>query len=234
MWSTFISIYHRTATVTADRSSAAILDVSDLGEPTSQNITVEDFSTAFNTMLYWYNETNSVGGVCPLVGSDWQLTGTMWSLFKTSLLALEVTTPMNILRNLFVTPLFTFNALVTNNNPFLPVDPNAIAPGLPAENYVTGSYARPITHLVPMPWTVYTYVAVTGFIILLVSGALFYTMSKYKLPEASAFPIIDHLRVQNSKPVGSSRLLLEAFTEEELEDDWKLMEQAVNVSITLR
>jgi len=118
IWSTFMSIYRRTATVTSDRSSAAILDVSDLGDPVSQNLTAEGFTTALNAMLYKYTETNPLGGVCPAVGSDWQLTVAMSSAFENSLLAPQISTPMNILRNLFATPLFVFNSLVTQSNPF--------------------------------------------------------------------------------------------------------------------
>jgi len=227
-WSTFLSIYRRTATVTADRPSTAILDVSDYGEPINQNITGDDFLIAFKTMLYAYNETNSIGGACPVVGPDFQLTTTMSSLFETSLLAPDVTIPMNILRNLFVTPLFVFNAMVTNYGNFT-IDPNAIPTGLPAENYVTGSYARPIIHVVPAAWTVKTYIAVTAFFLLFVIVTFFYTMIKYGFPETSDFPIIDDFRIQNEN--GGS--LRDAFSDAALEDDWKMMKEAADVSIKL-
>jgi hypothetical protein len=215
--------------VTADRSSAAILNVSDFGEPISQNITDDDFLIAFKTMLYTYNKTHFVGGACPVVGPDFQLTSTMSGLFETSLLASEVTTPMDILRNLFVTPLFKFNAMITNYGNFS-IDPNSFPAGLPGENYVTGLYARPITHVVPKAWTVQNYIAVTGFIIFFIIVMLLYTMIKYRLPETSSFPIIDDFRIQNSN--GGS--LRDAFSEEALEDDWKMMKEAVHVSINLR
>ena len=128
-----------------------------------------------------------------------------------------------------MTPLFVFNAMVTNYGN-LTIDPNSIPTGLPAENYVTGSYARPIAHVVPEAWTVRTYVAVTGFIIFVLIATCFYTRINYRLPETSEFPIIDGLRLQNSN--GGS--LNDAFSEAALEDDWKMMKEAVDVSIKLR
>lgn len=80
----------------------------------------------------------------------------------------------------------------------------------------------------------YVYVAVAGFIITLVFLVLVYTMSMYDVPETLAFSIIDDLRIYDTEIVDDSTSLDKIFTEKDFGDDWKILNKAVDVSITLK
>jgi len=104
---------------------------------------------------------------------------------------------------------------------------------MPAENYINGSYARPVTHLVVEPWTVYAFIGSTGSIIFLVMIGLLYTMLAYEIPPTSSFSIINDFRIHNDKSI-SDKSLNEAFNNKDYSNDWKIMDEAVKHSITLK
>lgn len=237
MWATFIAIYRRKVTIATDRRSNTILGISDFGNPETQNITAADFSTAFNSMLYtWKND--SIRLPCDLSGQDWQLTEWVFSsLLFNAAVSPFVAAPLESIRNLFMAPLYLYNPLTfgTDNN----VSIDSPQKFLPQENYISGSYAKPVTHLVIKQWTSITYVVVDVFLLILVIATLAYGLRHHK-QKNSHFPPIDFLTLSTIPPVpadqpqGSQDGMATSFAGCEAGDNGAILREADKIKIWAR
>lgn len=173
----------------ADRKTNAILDVSDFGASKPQDITVEDFRLAFNSMLCpWTNATINSG--CPASSTDWQLTQWIASVLLLNTAAPFVSEPLDYLRNLFITPLYLYNTMIDGAGLSPVPSITEIPSGVPEENLIQGSLAKPVNHLVVRRWTVVTYIAVGGFLVFLILGLLVSTIGR-QVQKTSDFPVLD-------------------------------------------
>lgn len=189
IWSTFVRVYRRTVTTVADRKTNIILDVKDLSPPEVQEITAEEFKIAFNSMLCPL--TNSVGSQgCQAGSSEWHLTQWIVSVLSIDTAAPFISDPLDYLRNLFMTPLYLYNIMIDGIG-LNPVPSIAEIPsGVPGENLIKGSLARPVRHLVVRQWTVVTYTSVGGFLVFLILGLLVSTVGR-QAQKTSDFPVLD-------------------------------------------
>lgn len=173
----------------ANRKTNAILDVSEFGAHESQDITVEDFKLAFDSMLCpWTNSTVDLG--CPTASAEWLLTQWIASILMFDAAAPFISEPLNYLRNLFATPLYLYNTMIDGIG-LSPVPSIVEIPsGVPKENLIKGALARPVKHLVVRRWTVVTYIAVGGFLVFMILGLLVSTIGQ-QVQKTSDFPVVD-------------------------------------------
>jgi hypothetical protein len=211
------------------RDTGVILASQDLGKPQVQKMTAADFKTAFDIMLIpWKNTSSSI----PTSSTTWQLSVFIWSQLENNLAAAHSSEAWDYLRNLFASPLYIFNPVMLGATP----DTNVTEPDLPRENYINGSYAKTRTHAVPARWTVITYVAVSGSILILIFMVLGLSIS-YDGPEPSALPLVDVLKLDwillndRNREVRQMRDIFGAI---DLENDSTILDEAANIAVRLR
>jgi hypothetical protein len=193
-WGISIAIHGRTASIVSDRRTLDILDVSDLGPLEAQDIPIWNFKTTWNSILYSLSKLRT-SDICKTSPVAYQLTENMGSFLQFSTLAefgVEVNTPQEYLRNLFAASLHYFNLIMLNDADPSPYTQQA---GIPFENQINGSLAMPVSHLVITRWTVYTYIAVSG-LILLITCVYLAISSLRTIPETSEFAVIDALAIR--------------------------------------
>jgi hypothetical protein len=194
MFSTLMAINRRLATTASDRFTSNILEIQSLGPPTAQEISPQNFSLAFDTLIC---PIGSVSTLCTGTGVNALLTTEIWSSIQLGQHAVTSTFPLDYLRNFFATPLIRFNP-VTSGFGLSSPSVDKVQPGLATENYVNGSLARPITYVAPEKWTLYAYAGVASFLLGLAWVVLFWAM-QYHPPERSAFALVDFLRLRWKK-----------------------------------
>ncbi|KAH8817491.1 hypothetical protein F5884DRAFT_748955 [Xylogone sp. PMI_703] len=228
--STVLSISRRTATVYSSRKTSTILSLEDLGEPTLQNITVEDFKTAFDVMLLPWTNASSLS--YSTSSSVFSLTSLVYTQIIFGLTAPVSIQSIQYLQNLFATPLYIFNPLVVGVSAGLPAITN-IQPDLAPENYIEGSFARTRTHVVPERWTVIVFVVVSGAILFVDFTALVVT-AFFKGPDASDFDFVDSLKLKwfdlndNGKEVAS---IEEVLKDVDIDDNDELLRRAAEINV---
>jgi hypothetical protein len=189
MWTTSMTVYRRTATVSASRINWGILDAEDLSQPTLETINPSDLFTAFDAILTFVPNESSTNQ-CSIDTPEYQLTEYLYIYLNQSTTPIHQisSAPFDYLRNLLVTPLYLCNPVVLTAAD----SATGIQPGLPQENYLQGSYAIPAQRAVPGRWTVWTYIASGGMTLLIMFAALAWASLTVK-PESSSFPMADLL-----------------------------------------
>ena len=184
-WLTSMATYRRMATVTAVRSSFNILEVSDLGTPVAQIIHSTDLFSILDTIL-----TPAQIGTLNKTSPTYALSDYLFELlhFASSPSAQAMSQPVQILRNLLVTPLYLCNAVILTGTSSMAT----LQTGLPAENQLLGADAIRVTRAVPGQLTVWIYIASAGTI-LLTAFIVICVSSRVQTPKTSSFPIADFL-----------------------------------------
>ena len=129
-------------------------------------------------------------------------------------------------------PLILFNPVTTI---FSTVEPavNSTQPNLQPENYIKGSLAKEVRYVAPEAWTVYVYVAVAAFL-LIVAWTLGVWAGSQCRDETSSFPFVDMMKLQwryEGQRQGSSNDLTEVFTDVTLNSDQDVMAAVVNKKV---
>lgn len=146
-----------------------------------------------------------------------------------------ISDPMDYLRNLFMTPLYLYNTMIDGLG-LTPVPSIVEIPsGIPKENLVKGSLARPVNHLVVQRWTVVTYISVGGFLVFVILGLLASTIGR-QVQKTSDFPVLDFLTLsivkQDSKEQPEMPTTFDdLFGEYESGDNERIFEQASKAKI---
>jgi hypothetical protein len=230
-------VYRRRVTAAVDWKTSVILDVSEFGAPIIQEVTVEDFKLAFDSMLCRRaDSTGSLG--CPEASSESQLTQWIASALLSNAPAPFIADPWNYLRNLFMTPLYLYNPM-RDGIGLSPVPSIVEIPsGVPEENLINGSLARPVNHLVVQRWTVVTYISVGGFLVFLILGLLVSTIGR-QVQKTSDFPVLDFSTLsvvkQDSKEQPEMPTTFDELLEEcESGDNEKILEQASKAKVYSR
>lgn len=193
MWSTWIAIYRRRATIAADRKNGLLLDVSDLSDAIVQKNMTGSFYVAINQILHpWTGAASTLQ--CADVGPDMQVTAWLTSLLVTFANKSSTSETRDTLRNLFMTPLYMYDPmkLLTTNQSY----EDATWPDVATENKIYGSFARRLDHLTISEWTAMTYAVSAGLLLVLVVAARL--LSLKQIQPASKFPIVDFLLLKNS------------------------------------
>ncbi|KAL5326497.1 hypothetical protein ACEPPN_004183 [Leptodophora sp. 'Broadleaf-Isolate-01'] len=198
-WSGFVGVYRRNATVASERKTGVLLDIGDLSPAKPQHIPPADFLTAFNGMLLpWRQQNNSFE--CDASGPQYQLTQHISVLLDLSRFASYQVEPREILRNIFLVPLYFYNPLTT---PFITIPARTeIATDSPNENYIDGSYAHDVNRLDISWWTVLTYMIVCGIILILILLVLALTVWN-QVQETSDYPVVDFLKLTRETSIAS-------------------------------
>lgn len=188
MWSSFVATYRRKVTTASDRKTNVILAISDPTKPAIQNITAGEVFLAFNSMLC---PRETVGtSACQAVSTEWQLTEWISSALMTAVAGPFVSDPLDYLRDLFMTPLYIYNPQMDG----IGIGPvpaiGEIVSGLPDENYINGSLARPMNHLVISTCTIISYISVGGILLFWILVLLAVTITRQVL-KTSNFPVVD-------------------------------------------
>ena len=185
VWLTSMATYRRKATVTAVRSSFDILEVSDLSTPVAQVIHPTDLFSILDTIL-----TPAQIGTSNQTSPAYALSDYLFELLHlaSSPSAQAMTQPVQILRNLLVTPLYLCNAVILTGTSSMAT----LQTGLPAENQLLGADAIRVTRAVPGQLTVWIYIASAGTI-LLTAFIVICVSSRVQTPKTSSFPIADFL-----------------------------------------
>lgn len=189
MWNTSLTIYRRNANVAASRTNMALLQAKELGAPVLQRVSANDLFQAYDSILTPLDEVSS-GGNCSSLTPQSQLTEYLYLYLNQSAYTPNpsVSTPRDYIRNLLAIPLYLCNPLMLSSG----YSPNTIQAGLPAQNYLRGSYATAATRAVPESWTIWTYAGMYGAILLLLL-IVCVMVSGYDKPISSHFPVTDLL-----------------------------------------
>ncbi|KAH7360947.1 hypothetical protein BKA65DRAFT_577974 [Rhexocercosporidium sp. MPI-PUGE-AT-0058] len=191
-WSGFVGIYRRNATVAIERKTGVLLDIEDLSAAKAQHIPPADFLTAFKGMLLPWREQNR-SFEFDTSGPQFQLTMQIAVLLDRSRSATYQVEPREIMRNIFMVPLYFYNPLTT---PFIPQTAiTEIATDSPKENYIDGSYAHKVNRLEISWWTVLTYMIVCGMILILIILILALTAWN-QVQETSDYPFVDFMNLK--------------------------------------
>jgi len=122
--------------------------VKDLTPAEPQDITPADFLTAFNGILYPFQPLN-VSFACDETAVQFQLTRWISTVLSFSRTAFYQTEPREILRNLFMVPLYFYNPMTSPLGPAPSVTEKV--DGLPDENYISGSFSHKV-ELLTITW----------------------------------------------------------------------------------
>lgn len=175
----------------ADRRSSAILEVTDKGKPTRQDIHPSEFLDAFDNLFCPFSQGNStISRYCETgqVRSDVTLNLWMFVYYNYQSEGFESSIAVDTLRNIYATALFLYNP-VFRGAVFAPNAPaflRTAQQGLADENYFPGTPARRSSHLAPAPWTVLAFTVSVGFLISASLLAIFFALW-FKQPQLSAF-----------------------------------------------
>lgn len=191
-WNVIVAPYRRHATVSIERKTGELLDVKNLTKAEPQDITPADFLSAFNGMLYPFQPLN-VSFACDVTGVQFQLTSWISNVLDFSRTALFQVQPREIMRNLFMVPLFFYNPMTSPLGPLPSVTEKV--DGLPSENYILGSFSHEVKLLTITWWTVLTYIIVCGSILFLILLVLAVTAWD-QVQQTSDFPFIDFLTLK--------------------------------------
>ena len=180
------------------------------------------------TIIPWHNSSSSTSAL------DYPslLTAQIATTLQYDLEAPASSRSWDLLHNLFATTLYVFNNVTLGVGP----DIVTVQPNLLPENYINGSYGRVRIHAVPQRWTVLTYVAVSGILLLTIFLALALGAG-HDIPESSAFPFVDSLIlkwvVQGEQADGFDNMR-EAFQTVHNIGDGKILKQAAEIRVKLR
>ncbi|PVH73509.1 hypothetical protein DL98DRAFT_659361 [Cadophora sp. DSE1049] len=192
-WNVIIAPYRRNTTVALDRKTGDLLDFKNLTKAEPQDITPADFLSAFNGILYPFQPLN-VSFACDVTGIQFQLTSWISNVLDFSRTALYQVQPREILRNLFMVPLFFYNPMTSPLGPLPSVTEKV--EGLPSENYILGSFSHKVRLLTIAWWTVLTYIIACGLILFLILLVLAITAWD-QVQETSDFPFVDFLKLKS-------------------------------------
>lgn len=184
-WTTMMAIYRRSATVVVDRATRNILQFSNLGPPSAQNISPIDlFITIDGAILQPRNKTTTD---CTQVLPQYYTTESLVNIAGLYQYDQSSTAMTGFLRNILAIPLYEFNTLMWYSQSTL----NISELNLPAENYVLGTYASSQVRNIPEMWTVWVYISIGCTILLIIMAAHGLAM-RYEVPERSSFPLLDY------------------------------------------
>lgn len=190
-FSSTLDIYRLNISMAADRRSSAILEVTDKGKPTRQDIHPSEFLDAFDNLFCPFSQGNStISRYCETgqVRSDVTLNLWMFVYYNYQSEGFESSIAVDTLRNIYATALFLYNP-VFRGAVFAPNAPaflRTAQQGLADENYFPGTPARRSSHLAPAPWTVLAFTVSVGFLISASLLAIFFALW-FKQPQLSAF-----------------------------------------------
>ncbi|KAF2270269.1 hypothetical protein CC78DRAFT_611923 [Lojkania enalia] len=194
-WTTYLRFYRRSATTTFSRSSYTIQEVTNLSLPIAYNITPTNLFASINHGLYRpkkstndprYDSRSFQYILTQHIGS------TLWVSLNERARGLNL--GKDYLRNLLTFPVYLFQptmaAFATNLPPIDQMNGTLVAPNLPPENYLKGSYCVADERSIPAWETVLAYAIVAGMVLsfvwlLKLSGTLLDPI------ETSEFPMID-------------------------------------------
>ncbi|KAK0124616.1 hypothetical protein ONS95_009565 [Cadophora gregata] len=199
-WNVIVAPYRREATVAVDRKSGELLDVKNLTKAEPQDITPADFLTAFNGFLYPFQALD-ISFACDVTGVEFQLTSWISNILDVSRTAAYQVHPREVLRNLFMVPLYFYNPMTSALGP--PPSVTKKVDGLPSENYILGSYSEKVDLLTISRWTVVAYIIVCGLILFLILLVLALTAWN-QVQQTSDFPFVDFLALKRQTVIGIS------------------------------
>jgi hypothetical protein len=221
MWSTSMVIYRRTATTTASRLSEDILRAAELGQPEVQYMHPSDFFTIYDSVFI--NPLNGSGDACLTVRPEYLQTIMFYTYLNESATRIRQTNsqPLDYLRNVLATPLYLCNAVTLTASK----SPHAPQSGLGEEYYTNGSAAFAQQRAVPARWTVWTYAATAGMLLLLTFVVAL--ISCFASLESSSFPLVDFLtlpepvRAVGEDEWGDTMARAQAMRVEEIFPAWR-------------
>jgi hypothetical protein len=191
-WAISVQLYQRTSTLVCDRSTYNIVDIKELGEAQLEDLTTYNFTPAFDAFLC---PVNSQSSFCAPDEPNRVITDTIYNalgqyIYTTSTSGL----PYDLLRNLVATSIFVFNPVFMGGI-FRGPWPDAIQPGLLAENYFYASTARRIEYVAPQWWTVIAFI-VSGGVLLLCMLIGLIASGPFDALESSNFGVVDYVRLR--------------------------------------
>ncbi|EEY23033.1 predicted protein [Verticillium alfalfae VaMs.102] len=190
-FSSTLDIYRLNISMAADRRSSAILEVTDKGKPTKQDIHPSEFLDAFDNLFCPFtSDISTISRYCETgqVRSDVTLNLWMFVYYNYQSEGFENSVAVDTLRNIYATALFLYNP-VFRGAVFAPNAPaflRTAQEGLADENYFPGTPARRSSHLAPALWTVLAFTVSVGFLISASLLAIFFALW-FKQPQLSAF-----------------------------------------------
>ncbi|KAL2059747.1 hypothetical protein VTL71DRAFT_10131 [Oculimacula yallundae] len=193
-WNVIVAMYRRMATVSIDRRTGEILDMKNLTKAEPQEITPADYLTAFDGMLYPFKKLD-ISFACDEDGGQFQLTKWISTVLLFSKTALYQREPREILRNLFMVPLYFYNPMTSPFGPLPSVTEKA--QGLPSENNILGSFSHKVDLLTISWWTVLTYIISCGILLFLILLVLAVTAWN-QVQETSNYPLVDFLTLKKA------------------------------------
>jgi hypothetical protein len=231
-----MSIYRRKATFTASRVSWNLLEVKDMGAPSLQDISPADLFTIVDLVL-----SPSQNATTNQNSSSYDLSGYLFQfLHLSSKTNAQISTqPLLDLRNLLTIPLYICNPVTFTGNSSI----TSAQTDLPEENQLQGADAVSATRAVPGSWTVWTYIASAGTILLLCS-IIIGINSIIEAPKTSSFAIADFLMLtkaherngigDSSSAAGDARIdeLFESVKEPG--DNAEIIKRACDVKMSLK
>jgi hypothetical protein len=180
-----MTVYRRKATIVASRASWNLLDVQDLSTPSLQDIGPDDLFTILDLIL-----SPTQNSTVNQNSSSYDLSNYLFQfLHLLSKPNAQISKqPLQCLRNLLTIPLYLCNPVTFTNSTSI-TSPQT---DLPAENQLLGADAVSATRAVPGIWTVWTYIAAAGSI-LLMCLVVIGVNSRIETPETSSIPFADLL-----------------------------------------
>jgi hypothetical protein len=190
-WQTTMSIYRRKATFTASRISWNLLEVKDMGAPSLQDISPADLFIILDLIL-----SPSQNAGTNQNSSSYDLSDYLFQfLHLSSKTNAQISAqPLLYLRNLLTIPLYLCNPVTFTGSSSI----TTTQTDLPAENQLQGADAVSATRAIPGSWTVWTYIAFAGAILLL-CYIIISINSIIETPKTSSFAIADFLMLTKAQ-----------------------------------
>ncbi|KAH7117881.1 hypothetical protein B0J11DRAFT_592362 [Dendryphion nanum] len=237
-WTSWVQFYRRNATLTFSRSTFTIEEIDDVSTHQILQITPGDLFEAFNSVLYRpFQSTNDVRYD---LNSD-RYTRTQHiglNLYRgiSSDRGAGLTFGHDWLRNLLAMPLYIFQPTITSAGAEIPGVENGtqVAPNLPKENYVQGSYCVASKRAVPAFEFVLSYAVLAGVVLMFITLGKMACSVLSGYVETSDFPLLDFRALTviiNEEP---EEIQLSSRLNEKVYEEGKMFEQIKGLKIALR
>jgi hypothetical protein len=193
-----LALHRRASTIVCDLRNNEILEVIDLDPAELQDLSLSNFTKAFDAMLCPVGtESTSCTGNQP----KQSLAMAIIALVESHAQISDDRATWDMLRNMYTAALWMFNPVWMNGMLHGPWQ-SELQPNLPEQHYFYGSATWARTYIEPKPWTVYAFACSGAFLV----GFIFVGIATSDLvhaPETSSFGVADFVNL-SLEPLGDS------------------------------